>query len=298
MIVTKKISSCLWCNFEDISKPRTDIILTRDFNSGSDQIYKYVKCASCNSLNLLEQPIESELIKIYVASAYDPYKSKRKVVANETDKRLSSCLDFNRNLKILDYGAGSGDYLHKMSIMFPGAVLYAVDFDVDGAKRRLSDLDVTVISPIQYMNEAHEFDHINISHCLEHLHNPVQVFNKLADELNTGGILIIRTPVADSVSLKIFQGYWFGLEAPRHFTVPSRKIFEKFLPSNFKLTLLTNKFYDSPVVFMRSVNYCIPKSFIFRELIIKSIKLIVSNFSELAFKYKLSSKAEYFYRKN
>ena len=298
MIATKKISSCLWCHSQEIFKQNCRITQTRDFTSDSNQTYKYVRCASCNSLNLIDQPIESELKKIYDAGQYDPYKTKRTVSISETDKRVKSYFNFDRRLKILDYGAGSGDYLYKMSNIFPGSLLYAVDFDVEAAKRRLEDLDVTVISPDQYTNSKHEFDHINISHCLEHLPNPIQVLSKLVSELKTGGILIIRSPVADSFSSRFFQGYWFGLEAPRHFAIPSRKIFEHFLPFNFNISLLRSKYYGSPIIFMRSVNYYIPNNLIFRKVIIKLSELIVSKFSNFACRYELSSKAEFFYKKD
>ncbi len=297
MIKTKSVLSCLWCGSQDISNQNSLAIVTRDFTCTSEQRYKYVKCDICNSLNLLDQPIESELKKIYSSTSYDPYITKRNVVINETDKLLSGCLKFSRQLKILDYGAGSGDYLYKMAKIFPGAILYAVDFDTHAAQKRLCDLSVNIISPHQYMSEKYQFDHINISHCLEHLPNPIQVFSKLTNELNESGILIVRTPISDSFSLKFFQGYWFGLEAPRHFTVPSKKIFEELLPSNFALTLLAKKYYDSPIIFMRSFNYCIPNRLPFRKILTKVVKLAVSKFSKLAGRYELSSKAEFFYKK-
>jgi hypothetical protein len=87
MIATKKISFCLWCHSEEIFKQNCRITQTRDFTSDSNQTYKYVRCASCNSLNLIDQPIESELKKIYDAGQYDPYKTKRTVSISETDKR-------------------------------------------------------------------------------------------------------------------------------------------------------------------------------------------------------------------
>lgn len=244
IIKTKKINLCIWCLKKLHFKK---VIETIDYFNESNQMYRYTRCEFCKSLNLIDQPVAEDISKIY-NSAYEPYGGSRNYILNNSDIFLRKNIRCPQ-ISILDYGSGSGEYLFKMANLFPSAKLYAVDFDVDAARDRLVDLDVLIYSPEDFLKLDKKFDHVNISHCLEHLSNPIEVLAKVVEVTSDSGVIIIRSPISDSFSSKLFKNYWFGLEAPRHFTVPSKKIFEDFIPNKFGLTLVRSMWYGSPVVF-------------------------------------------------
>lgn len=66
------------------------------------------------------------------------------------------------------------------------------------------------------------FDHITLAHVLEHVPDPLGLLAEFFAWLKPGGTLFIEVPNADATGLAIFGRYWRGLEAPRHFTLPTQ----------------------------------------------------------------------------
>lgn len=60
------------------------------------------------------------------------------------------------------------------------------------------------------------FSFINMSHVLEHLHDPVCVLKKINRWLSPEGVLRIKIPCMSSLEIKLFGSYWPGWELPRH----------------------------------------------------------------------------------
>jgi SAM-dependent methyltransferase len=61
-----------------------------------------------------------------------------------------------------------------------------------------------------------EFDVIISSMVLEHLYNPFQVVEIVAQKLKPGGQFIFSTVIRDGLDAKIFRDYWSGFDFPRH----------------------------------------------------------------------------------
>ncbi len=60
------------------------------------------------------------------------------------------------------------------------------------------------------------FDAVTLSHVIEHVPNPIETLIECARILKPGGMLIVLTPNAASLSHRIFKSHWRGLEPPRH----------------------------------------------------------------------------------
>jgi SAM-dependent methyltransferase len=87
------------------------------------------------------------------------------------------------------------------------------------AQRGIAIDDAATLADDQW-HEA--FDHITLAHVLEHVPDPAALLRRLFGWLKPGGTLFIEVPNADATGLGIFGRYWRGLEAPRHFSLPSR----------------------------------------------------------------------------
>jgi SAM-dependent methyltransferase len=73
---------------------------------------------------------------------------------------------------------------------------------------------------------ADSFDHITLSHVLEHFHDPVAALDEVCRLLRPGGRVWITQPNLGSLGLVEFGSSWRGLEPPRHMVLmtPNRLI--------------------------------------------------------------------------
>lgn len=123
--------------------------------------------------------------------------------------------------KLLDYGCGSGAYLHQMQAL--GHKVVGVDFD-PFVVEQVRQLTMTALTPDEAAKQDWDdtFDFITLAHVIEHVPNPIELLRKLASWLRPGGRIFIDTPSADALGLQVFGRYWRGLEAPRHLSLPTR----------------------------------------------------------------------------
>lgn len=124
--------------------------------------------------------------------------------------------------QILDFGCGGGAYLRQMREL--GHDVTGVDFDpVTLAPLRADGITAFSTEELSSQNLNGRFDCITLNHVVEHVANPVDLFRDLFRMLKPGGMLYCEAPNAEATGLNVFGGYWRGLEAPRHLSVPSRK---------------------------------------------------------------------------
>lgn len=128
--------------------------------------------------------------------------------------------------KILDFGCGNGEYALRMAGL--GNDVVGVDFD-EKALDLLRREGITAIQESETANMDWDgfFDHIALSHVIEHVSDPNALLRQLFGWLKPGGTLYLEAPGADATGLRIFGKYWRGLEAPRHLSVPSRQGLER-----------------------------------------------------------------------
>ncbi|ERM82166.1 hypothetical protein P872_08325 [Rhodonellum psychrophilum GCM71 = DSM 17998] len=91
-----------------------------------------------------------------------------------------------------------------------------------------------------------KFDVVMMHHSFEHMEFPRKVFEKLSQIVKKGGRLLIRVPVTDGEVWKQEGIYWFQLDSPRHFYIPSVKAM-KMISSDFGFSM-------KPVVFDSGAN--------------------------------------------
>lgn len=151
--------------------------------------------------------------------------------------------------KILDFGAGTGEFLNKMK---------SLDWKVEGVEPNKNARNLAILKGVDLKSGLSkltnsEFDIISLWHVLEHLpdlNNKIKEFYELLGE---NGILIIAVPNHNSYDAQYYKENWAAWDVPRHLWHFSRNgLKEKFL--KFGLELIDEKplKFDSYYVSMLS----------------------------------------------
>jgi SAM-dependent methyltransferase len=116
---------------------------------------------------------------------------------------------------LLDVGCGSGGALSTMRNK--GWKVTGIDFDGDAiavAKKKGLDARQGDIFSQAFPDET--FDAILMSHVIEHVPNPIDVFRECRRILKKNGIIVALTPNAGSLGHNRYARNWRGLETPHH----------------------------------------------------------------------------------
>ena len=70
------------------------------------------------------------------------------------------------------------------------------------------------------------FDLVMLHHAYEHVPNPGEVARRIAELLAPGGLCLLRFPNVGSVEFQRYGKNWWGIHAPRHFFLYSRRSIE------------------------------------------------------------------------
>ncbi len=119
---------------------------------------------------------------------------------------------------LLDVGCGNGEFIARMRSF--GWNVKGLDFDpsaVSYAQNQGLDVQCGTIADLP---ESTVYDVIVLSHVVEHVPYPVELFRECAKRLRAStGRLVISTPNINSLGHAWFKRYWRGLEVPRHFVL-------------------------------------------------------------------------------
>lgn len=130
--------------------------------------------------------------------------------------------------KILDFGCGNGHYISRLKQL--GYEVYGIEPDPK-AVEAAQELGLNVCTPDEakgiFGNST--LDAITINHVIEHVPDPIETLQYFHSLLKPGGMIYIEAPNALASGLSVFGKYWRGLEAPRHFSIPSVKGLKKAL---------------------------------------------------------------------
>lgn len=122
--------------------------------------------------------------------------------------------------KILDYGCGNGNFL-RLAAGY-GHQVVGLDFD-EKALEAVRRQGVEAFTPAGFteQTEYRDFDVVTLAHVIEHIDDPAKLLADINGMMANGGSLFVEVPNANADGLKIFGKYWRGLEAPRHFSLPT-----------------------------------------------------------------------------
>ena len=130
--------------------------------------------------------------------------------------------------RLLDVGAGNGDYL--LQARSAGWDVVGVEPDPAAvATARRAGLDVRQGGIEALSGEPESLDVITMNHVIEHVHDPRRVLGDAFKLLRSGGLLFLETPNVDSAGHRRFGRHWRGLEPPRHLVLFNWDSLERLL---------------------------------------------------------------------
>lgn len=118
--------------------------------------------------------------------------------------------------RVLDIGCGSGGYLAFLAGL--GWTCHGVEPGSNSRDYAQGVLGLTVHpGPLKACRFPDQwFDVVTMWHVIEHLADPLETLREIHRVLKRDGIVLLRTPNVESWEARVFQGSWYGVDAPRH----------------------------------------------------------------------------------
>jgi SAM-dependent methyltransferase len=210
----------------------------RDRLCGLPGRFRLVRCRGCTLLYLNPRPTPSRLLAYY-PETYESFLlrppaelgwSRRWSLGYGLWKRCRLVRRYKKAGRLLDVGCGTGQFLAALR-RFPGWEVAGVEPHPHAAAfaRRTFGLPVHTGDLRSAPYPAASFDVVTLWDVLEHLSAPLADLAAIRRLLKPDGVLILRTPSADSWDARVFGPYWAGLDAPRHLAVYSRRTLAQLL---------------------------------------------------------------------
>lgn len=222
--------SCYLCG-SDQSSPFTK---AWDDLTGKPGTFHFVRCTDCG-LTYQNPRIRSEFIEAYYDDEYIAHRKKKdwgfmtplyNWAMDKHDRQKSRLVaeyvSLSSTSKILDIGCGAGTFLLKMRDVY-NANISGVDFKDLSSLPGFDKIDFHH-GPINEQDFSKDkFDLVTMWHFLEHDYSPLTTLEKVKDIIKDDGTLIIEVPRLDSLSHKLYQERWPGLQAPQHTVIFDKK---------------------------------------------------------------------------
>ncbi len=239
----------------------TPILRCKDHTVSGD-FFDLRKEEDFHFLGTFPKPDISELPEFYKSEDYISHTDSRKTFLDKTYQEVKSFMlrkkigwiekEVKGKGKILDIGAGTGDFL--LTAQNKGWDVFGQEPNPDAralaAAKGISLVDETADLP------DHSFDVITLWHVLEHVPNLDKQVRELDRLLKNDGLLVIAVPNFNSHDAKIYQEHWAAYDVPRHLYHFSRRSIKKiFSEFSFSLKKERGLIFDSFYVSLLSEKY-------------------------------------------
>lgn len=178
--------------------------------------YDIVRCRDCRLVftDARTAPPPSELYPPFEQSDTAAQRSARQALSLFTLQRARLVEAAKPSGRLLDYGAGAGQFARFMA----GRGFEAVGLEPYSLGTTLEEKHLRLVrAPLAKVKDSlGRFDVITMWHVLEHLEHPVELLAELRSMLAPGGVLVVSVPNFASWQSEVFKGGWFHLDPPRH----------------------------------------------------------------------------------
>lgn len=194
-----------------------DLLVAPDRFHLRKQMYRLIRCQSCNSVWLASPPRPMEMWQHYTEDYHRAIVTAGEGAAMSRWKPQVKLISQHKSGgAILDIGCSSGGFLSTMrSSQWK---LYGIEMEESTAERARSTTgaEVFVGDAVAAPFLPVSFDAITCFDVLEHVYSPREFLTKVFEWLKPGGIFYAMMPNIDSWEARLFGTHWFGLELPRH----------------------------------------------------------------------------------
>jgi SAM-dependent methyltransferase len=188
------------------------------------------ECSHCG-LIYTHPPIEPSALLRYYPPDYSPYNPCGGLRRSSVGRLLRQAAmwpysvrfgspDWSEapfgNGRLLDVGCGTGIFLRDAAQR--GWRCWGIDVSpvaLDQAAKTVPAAMLEMATLDSFRNRE-EFQVINMSHVLEHLHEPRRALQTCFDLLAAGGKLLVTVPNIGSWEARVFGRFWRPLDVPRH----------------------------------------------------------------------------------
>lgn len=196
----------------------------------SGESYEVMICDQYDML--VTSPVPVDLGYYYKDEAYISHTDAKKTLFDklyQTIKKISTKRKFNlikafkTGKRILDVGAGTGDFLS----FFKSKNWETFGIEPSEKARTLATQKEVYLESDIAAYETKKFDVITMWHVLEHVPNLSEYIRTLEKLLEDNGILVIAVPNFKSFDANLYKEFWAAYDVPRHLWHFSQKSIEK-----------------------------------------------------------------------
>lgn len=161
-----------------------------------------LQCNNCGLVRLSE--VVDEPDEFYRESGMrdgcvDSLEKLRLETKDDDERRFRFTEKMITNKSVLDFGCGDGGYLLKAKAVAREAVGVELEKTVREA------LQVEGLTCYEHVKDAGEVDIVTMFHVLEHLPEPVEMLQEIAEHISPEGMLIVEVPNADDALLSLYK---------------------------------------------------------------------------------------------
>ncbi len=254
----KHVTLCPACDGNNF----TDFISATDFTV-SNESFGIRQCANCHLLITSPQPDEAEILKYYESPDYISHTDKPaslidfiyKIARYFTLKaKVNLVKKYSpQTQNILDYGCGTGDFLHECKNQ--GWQVTGVEPSANARKIAAEKIGNQNLHPSAPLENT-EFHAVTLWHVIEHVHDLNELLAKLKGSLAPDGKLYLAVPNINSWESNKYKSYWAAYDVPRHLWHFNQRSMQTLLNKhNFALTNIVPMKLDAFYVSLLSEKY-------------------------------------------
>ena len=182
--------------------------------------FGYNRCEVCGTVFLASPP--ADLGRYYRGDYYqfgpdgEPSWKGEPPVIESASYRAALIRRYVGPGRLIEVGAGTGAFAS--AARQAGFDVSAIEMD-ERCCRYLSGSGIRAICsdrPLEALDSLPSARAVALWHVLEHLANPGEVLQGVADKLEPEGVLAIGVPNVRSLQFRLFKSRWAHLDAPRH----------------------------------------------------------------------------------
>lgn len=206
------------------------LFTTKDFNRKiSQRDFVYFRCPACKLISISEIP--DDLGNYYTSEYYRiPSLAKLKRIARAERYKIGMVKEFVKSGTLLEVGSAFGVFAYQAKEA--GFIMDAIEMDgrcCDYLKNVIGVNAVQSDMPHKAVESMKKHDVIAMWHVLEHLANPWECLDAMAENLSPEGIIVIATPNPEAFQFKLLKADWPHIDAPRHLNLIPEKILTDYL---------------------------------------------------------------------